>query len=66
MDRSFRTRTYVFPRPGDSLELIAGRALPDRENGAGLLQAWNPHLALRLSPVDGLLCTDVVYTEPPA
>ncbi|MGI9031752.1 MAG: hypothetical protein ACR2HP_17480 [Ilumatobacteraceae bacterium] len=66
MGNSFVTRDFVLPQPGDSLATIAARELPERADGAGLLQAWNPHLALRLSPIDGLLCTDVVYTDPPA
>ena len=65
MTNGFVSRPYVFPQPGDSLASIAARELPDHQDGATLLQAWNPHLALRLSPIDGLLCTDVVYTVPP-
>jgi hypothetical protein len=65
VSNGFVSRPFVFPQPGDTLTTIAARELPDRADGATMLQAWNPHLALRLSPIDGLLCTDVVYTEAP-
>ena len=66
-------RAYVFPKPGDTLTTLAARLLPDDPGGAKRLLSWNLHLATRrtFSIVDAggdprqLLCTDIVYTEPP-
>ena len=61
-----RTRAFTFPEPGDTLATMAARLLPAESDGAAVLLGWNPHLALRTAPgADGLLCTDIVYTEPP-
>ena len=61
-----RTRAFTFPEPGDTLATMAARLLPSESDGANVLLGWNPHLALRTAPgADGLLCTDIVYTEPP-
>ena len=65
-----RRRAYVFPEPGDTLATIAARVLPGQS--ADLLP-WNLHLITRRSlsaePTNtknpSLLCTDVVYVEPP-
>ena len=66
---TFRTRAFTFPAPGDTLQAMAGRLLPDAPDGAAVLLGWNPHLAVRAdrSP-DGLvlLSTDIIYTEPPS
>ncbi len=63
---TLRTRAFTFPEPGDTLATMAARLLPDESDGAAVLLGWNPHLALRAAPgADGLLCTDIVYTEPP-
>ena len=69
-DGPSRRRAYVFPEPGDTLATIAARVLPGQ---AADLLPWNLHLITRRSlsaePTTSknptLLCTDVVYTEPP-
>ena len=63
-------RAFVFPEPGDTLASIAERVLPGQ--GVNLLP-WNLHLVTRrslsaeptASTKPALLCTDVVYVEPP-
>jgi len=61
-------RPYVFPEPGDTLTTLAGRLLPDDQDGVNTLLSWNLHLALRAFPVGEpgeVLCTDIVYLGPP-
>jgi hypothetical protein len=63
----FVTRAFVFPAPGDTLQSLAARVLPDRDDGRAVLLGWNPHLALRAATMDapgGMLPTDLVYIEP--
>lgn len=57
-------RNFVTPDPGDDLEAIAARVLPDADDGAQQLLSWNLHLVAR-PPGIGLLPSDVVVTEPP-
>jgi hypothetical protein len=62
------TRPFVFPEPGDTIETLAARLLPDQPNGAQLLQSWNLHLVLRSFPVGTpgeVLPTDIIYLGPP-
>jgi hypothetical protein len=62
------TRPFVFPEPGDTIETLAARVLPDEPNGAELLLSWNLHLVLRTFPVGGpgeVMTTDIVYLSPP-
>jgi hypothetical protein len=64
---SFVSRAYVFPEPGDTLQSLAERVLPGRDDGRAVLLGWNPHLALRAPTMDapgGMLPTDLVYIEP--
>lgn len=63
-------RRFLFPEPGDSIATIAPRVLPDlpAEDGVKQLLAWNLHLVMRRSGFGAsadLLCTDIVYLEPP-
>ena len=63
----FVTRAFTFPEPGDTLQSVAARVLPDHDDGRAQLLAWNPHLTLRAATMDapgGMLPTDLVYTEP--
>lgn len=63
------SRRYVFPEPGDTLATLAERVLPGDKDGASTLLSWNLHLAMRPFPVGEpgeILCTDIVYLEPPA
>ena len=62
------SRRYLFPEPGETIEMVAKRARPDVEGGAQLLMSWNFHLAMRPFPIGSpgeLLPTDIVYVEPP-
>jgi hypothetical protein len=62
------TRPFVFPEPGDTIESLAARVLPDEPDGAQLLLSWNLHLVLRTFPVGApgeVLPTDIVYLSPP-
>jgi hypothetical protein len=66
---SFTSRPFASPAPDDTLATLAARLLPARDDAAEVLLSWNPHLAVRLTPLDvpgGLLPTDIVYTAPPA
>ena len=62
------SRRYVFPEPRDTLTTLAARVMPDQADGASTLLSWNLHLAMRPFPVGApgeILCTDIVYLEPP-
>lgn len=64
---SFVSRAYVFPEPGDTLDTLAARVLPDEDDPRAVLLSWNPHLAMRVAMMDalgGMLPTDLVYIEP--
>ena len=59
----------MFPEPGDTLAALAARVMPGESDGAQMLLSWNLHLAMRPFPVGQpgeILCTDIVYLEPPA
>jgi hypothetical protein len=65
----FVSRPFTFPVPGDTLQSVADRVLPDEAGNRDILLGWNPHLALRAPTMDspgGMLPTDLVYTGPPA
>jgi hypothetical protein len=62
------SRRFIHPLPGDSLEAIAERELPNlpAERRAEELLSWNLHLANRLvGQVTGVIGCDIVYVEPP-
>ena len=61
------TRRFVTPRPGDDLDSVAARELPDTDDAAQQLLSWNLHLAARagLGRSVGLLPSDIVFLEPP-
>ena len=48
----FVTRAFTFAVPGDTLQSVADRVLPDDEDDRATLLAWNPHLALRAPTMD--------------
>lgn len=60
-------RQFVSPGPGETLEDIARRMLPDRpeSEGADALRSWNLHIFALRSPPGLLLCSDVIFVEPP-
>jgi hypothetical protein len=62
-----RQRRFILPVPGDTLEAIASRELPDLEAAAAMerLQAWNMHIFLMRRPAGLLTGSDVVFVEPP-
>ena len=59
-------RRFVTPAPGEDLETLAARVLPDEPRQAAVqrLQSWNLHLFTRMPP-GRLLGSDVVWVEPP-
>lgn len=61
-----RQRRCIAPQPGDDLEAIARRHLPELplETALERLQAWNLHLFAR-QPSGRVLGADVVFLEPP-
>jgi hypothetical protein len=66
-DNAFVTRAYVFPEPGETLDALAARVLPEQDDARAVLLSWNPHLAVRAAMMDalgGMLPTDLVYVEP--
>ena len=62
-----RQRRFILPAPGDTLETIAARELPDLAPTAAMeqLQAWNLHIFLMRRPAGLLTGCDVVFVEPP-
>ncbi|MEQ8439158.1 MAG: hypothetical protein RIB65_16830 [Ilumatobacter fluminis] len=61
------SRRFVTPEPGDDLDAVARRELPDADDAANQLLSWNLHLAARagLGRSVGLLPSDIVFLEPP-
>lgn len=59
-------RRFVAPEPGDDLEAIARRHLPDLPTATALdqLRSWNLHLFAR-QPSGRILGADVVFLEAP-
>lgn len=62
-----RQRRFILPAPGDTLESIAARELPELALAAAMerLQAWNLHIFLMRRPAGLLTGCDVVFVEPP-
>ncbi|MCR9277208.1 MAG: hypothetical protein NXH85_04470 [Pseudomonadaceae bacterium] len=62
-----RQRRFVAPKPGDTLELIAERELPEMSvaDAMAALQGWNLHIFLMRNPPGMLTGSDVVFVEPP-
>ena len=62
-----RQRRFVTPRAGDTIESLAARELagvPEPE-AADSIRAWNLHIFMLRQPPGILLCSDVVFVEPP-
>ena len=60
-------RRFTTPGPGETLEELAARALPDEplEAAVDRIKSWNLHIfALRRTPTP--LGSDIVFVEPPA
>ncbi|XOV82241.1 MAG: hypothetical protein ACFHXK_15430 [bacterium] len=60
-------RRFVSPQPGDTIETIAARELPDLalEEAVSQLTSWNLHIFLMRSPHGLITGSDVVFLEPP-
>lgn len=60
-------RRFTSPRPDETLEALAARALPDEppERAADLIRSWNLHIFVLRRPPGLLLGSDVVFVEPP-
>ena len=60
-------RRFVQPDVDDTLATIAERELPGDPTALSQLMSWNLHLAMRMpiGPPGTLLCSDVVFVEPP-
>jgi hypothetical protein len=65
--RLSRQRRFVTPEPGETLETLAARVLPDlpANEGTEKLASWNLHIFLLRKPAGLLLGSDVVFVEPP-
>ncbi len=62
-----RQRKFVFPLPGDTIESIAARELPDlpAEEAVQQLTSWNLHIFLMRQPHGLVTGSDVVFVEAP-
>lgn len=62
-----RQRRFVTPAAGETLEVLAARALPDEppQAAADRIKSWNLHIFALRQPAGLLLCSDVVFVEPP-
>ena len=62
-----RQRRFILPQPGDTIEAIAAREMPEIDPKTALeqLQAWNLHIFLMRRPAGLLTGCDVVFVEPP-
>ena len=60
-------RRFVTPAAGESLEDLARRAMPERPvaEAADAIRSWNLHIFAMRRPPGLLLCSDVVFVEPP-
>jgi hypothetical protein len=62
-----RQRRFVTPAPEETLEALAARALPEDplEVAVERVRGWNLHIFGMRQPRGLLLCSDVVFVEPP-
>jgi len=60
-------RRFVTPIAGESVEDLARRALPDQPatEAADAIRSWNLHVFAMRRPAGLLLCSDIVFVEPP-
>ncbi|WP_397414178.1 hypothetical protein [Phenylobacterium sp.] len=63
-----RQRRFVTPGPGETIEALAARALPDQPvaEAVDAIRSWNLHIFAMRRPPGLLLGSDVVFVEPPA
>lgn len=60
-----KQRRFVTPKPEETLEELAARALPGQLDGADQIKSWNLHIFAMRRPAGLLLGSDVVFIEPP-
>lgn len=62
-----RQRLFVTPLAGDTVESLAARVLPELppQEAADRIRSWNLHIFMLRQPAGMLLCSDVVFVEPP-
>ena len=62
-----RQRRFTTPLPEETLEALAARALPGEslEEAVDQIKSWNLHIFMMRRPPGLLLCSDIVFTEPP-
>ncbi|HEY0650694.1 hypothetical protein [Phenylobacterium sp.] len=62
-----RQRRFVTPGPGETVEQLAARALPDEplEAAVDRIKSWNLHVFAMRRPPGLMLGSDVVFVEPP-
>ena len=60
-------RRFVTPAAGEAVEDLARRALPARPlaEAVDALRSWNLHIFAMRRPAGLLLCSDIVFVEPP-
>lgn len=62
-----RQRQFMTPVAGETLQDLAARALPGTPvaEAADRVRSWNLHIFAMRQPPGLLLCSDVVFVEPP-
>ncbi len=60
-------RRFLTPRPDETVEALAARALPAEpaESAVDKIKSWNLHIFAMRRPRGLLLGSDVVFVEPP-
>jgi hypothetical protein len=58
-------RRFVTPVAGETLEALADRALPGEPDACDRIRSWNLQIFALRQPHGLLLCSDVVFVEPP-
>ena len=62
-----RQRRFVTPGPGETVEALAARAMPDAplEAAVDQIKSWNLHVFAMRRPPGLMLGSDVIFVEPP-
>jgi hypothetical protein len=60
-------RKFTSPKPDETLEQLAARALPDEpaETAQDKIKSWNMHIFAMRRPRGLMVGSDVVFVEPP-
>ena len=60
-------RKFISPQPGDTVEIIAARELPEMslEDAVAKLTSWNLHIFMMRQPHGQITGSDVVFIEAP-